>query len=67
MNGARLYGRYVAASIRAQMQYPGSFIATSIGAFFATIIDFIGLWLLFARFRHVESWRFEGSRSSTGS
>ena len=59
MNGARLYGRYVAASLRAQMQYPGSFIATSIGAFAATVIDFIGLWALFARFRQIEAWRFE--------
>ena len=59
MNGARLYGRYVAASLRAQMQYPGSFIATSIGAFAATVIDFIGIWALFARFRQIEAWRFE--------
>src|SRR5687767_2697475 len=59
MNGARLYGRYVAASMRAQMQYPGSFIATSVGAFAATVIDFIGVWLLFARFRQIEAWRFE--------
>src|SRR5918999_162180 len=59
MNGARLYGRYVAASLRAQMQYPASFIATSIGAFAATVIDFIGIWALFARFRQIEAWRFE--------
>src|SRR5687767_8856613 len=58
MNGARLYGRYVAASMRAQMQYPASFIATSAGTFFATVTDFIGVWLLFARFRQIEGWRF---------
>ena len=59
MNGARLYGRYVAASLRAQMQYPASFIATNVGVFAATVIDFIGIWALFARFRQIEAWRFE--------
>jgi ABC-2 type transport system permease protein len=58
MNGARLYGRYIAASLRAQMQYPGSFIATSAGTFFATVTDFVGVWALFARFRQIEGWRF---------
>ena len=58
MNGLRLYGRYIATSIRSQRQYPASFIATSIGAFASTITDFIGIWALFARFRHLEGWRF---------
>lgn len=58
MNGLRLYGRYVAVSLRAQMQYPGAFIATSAGAFAATVIDFIAIWALFARFRQIEGWRF---------
>jgi ABC-2 type transport system permease protein len=59
MNALRLYGRYVATSFRAQRQYPASLIATSIGAFASTVTDFIGLWALFARFRRIESWRFE--------
>jgi ABC-2 type transport system permease protein len=59
MNALRLYGRYIGISIRGQMQYPGSFIATSIGAFAATITDFIAIWALFARFRQVEGWGFE--------
>ena len=58
MNALRLYGRYVTVSLRAQMQYPGAFVATSIGAFATTITDFIGIWALFARFRHIEGWRF---------
>jgi len=58
MNALRLYGRYVATSLRSQMQYPGAFIATSIGAFLATITDFIGIWALFARFRQIEGWTF---------
>lgn len=59
MNGVRLYGRLVVASLRSQMQYPGSFVATSVGAFVATVTDFIGIWLLFARFGRIEGWRFE--------
>jgi len=59
MNALRLYGRYIATSIRSQRQYPVSFIATSIGAFASTITDFIGIWALFARFRRLEGWRFE--------
>jgi ABC-2 type transport system permease protein len=59
VNALRLYGRYIGISIRGQMQYPGPFIATSIGAFAATITDFVAIWALFARFRQVEGWRFE--------
>jgi viologen exporter family transport system permease protein len=58
MNSLRLYGRYIATSIRSQRQYPASVIATSIGAFAATITDFVGIWALFARFRRLEGWAF---------
>jgi ABC-2 type transport system permease protein len=58
VNGLRLYGRYIAVSLRAQMQYPGAFIATSIGAFLATVVDFIAIWALFVRFRQIEGWQF---------
>jgi ABC-2 type transport system permease protein len=58
MNALRLYGRYIATSIRSQRQYPASFIATSIGAFASTITDFLGIWALFARFRRLEGWGF---------
>jgi ABC-2 type transport system permease protein len=58
MNALRLYGRYIATSIRSQRQYPASVIATSIGAFAATITDFIGIWALFARFHRLEGWGF---------
>ena len=58
MNAIRLYGRYIGASLRAQMQYPGSFLLTSIGAFVAPGIDFIAVWALFSRFRQIEGWQF---------
>ena len=58
MNGIRLYGRYIGASLRSQMQYPASFLLTSIGAFAATGVDFLATWALFARFRQVAGWHF---------
>ena len=58
VNAIRLYGRYVATSLRSQMQYPGAFLATSVGAFASTITDFIAIWALFARFRQIEGWQF---------
>jgi ABC-2 type transport system permease protein len=58
MNAIRLYARYVGVSLRSQMQYPGSFIATSLGAFASTITDFIAIWALFTRFRQIEGWQF---------
>src|SRR6476659_5944031 len=58
MNAIRLYGRYVRASLSSQMQYPTSFVLTSLGAFLATGVDFIALWALFARFRQVAGWHF---------
>ena len=58
MNAIRLYARYVGVSFRSQMQYPGSFAASSLGAFASTITDFIAIWALFARFRQIEGWQF---------
>lgn len=58
MNAIRLYGRYVGASLRSQMQYPGAFLLTSVGAFAATVVDFIAVWALFTRFRQIEGWQF---------
>src|SRR6476469_797876 len=40
------------------MQYPGSFLLTSVGAFVAPGIDFIAVWALFSRFRQIEGWQF---------
>ena len=58
MNAIRLYGRYISASFRSQMQYPGSFLLTSVGAFVAPGIDFIAVWALFSRFRQIDGWQF---------
>ena len=56
MGTLRLYGRYAAASIKGQMQYPASFVLLSIGQFLTTIIEFIGVWALFNRFQSLGDW-----------
>jgi ABC-2 type transport system permease protein len=38
------------------MQYPSSFLSLLIGQFLATILEFIGLSALFARFEHLLGW-----------
>ena len=52
----RLYGCYAAASIKGQMQYPASFVLLSIGQFLSTIVEFVGIWVLFRRFQGLGGW-----------
>ena len=56
MGAVRLYGRYAAASIKAQMQYPASFVLLSLGQFLSTVVEFIGVWALFSRFQSLGNW-----------
>jgi ABC-2 type transport system permease protein len=56
VNGLRLYLRYIAISLRGQMQYKASFLLSTAGHLVATFIEFIGLWALFARFGGVRGW-----------
>ena len=58
MNALSLLGRYMSASVRAQMQYPASAILMAVGQFVATILDLVAIWVLFARFGAVDGWRF---------
>jgi ABC-type uncharacterized transport system permease subunit len=58
-NSLQLYGRYIAVSLRSQMQYRASFIMLSLGQFMATGIEFIGTLALFDRFGHLQGWRLE--------
>jgi len=57
MNGVGLYRRYVGASIRAQMLYPGSFLMIAGGQFVTTLTEFLGLWALFLRFGQIRGWK----------
>ncbi len=56
MNALALYGRYAAASVRAQFSYAGMLAMMSFGQFLATIIEFLGVWALFQRFGHIAGW-----------
>lgn len=56
MNTLRLYLRLITTSMKAQMQFPAAFLMLSLGQFLATIIEFIGIWALFDRFRALRAW-----------
>lgn len=53
---AALYGRYVAASVRGQMQYKLSFWMSAGGMFLATVVEFAAIALLFRRFGSLRGW-----------
>lgn len=57
MSGLRLYARYLATSIKSQLQYKTSFIMGAIGHLLITGIEFFGLWALFDRFGSIAGWR----------
>ncbi len=52
----RLWGRYLAVSLRAQMQYRVSFLLSALGQFLGTAIEFAGLYALFSRFGNLRDW-----------
>jgi len=56
MNALRLWGRYATVSVLGQMQYPGSFLILAAAQFANTVIGFVGVWILFARFGHIGGW-----------
>ena len=56
-NAIALYGRYVAVSIKSQLQYRASAVMTAFGAFLITSSEFAAVWALFDRFGQVRGWR----------
>jgi ABC-2 type transport system permease protein len=58
MNGFALYGRYVAASLRAQAQYPAATLMLTAGHCAATAIEILGVYALFDRFGPVGGFSF---------
>ena len=58
MSALMLLARYFSASVRGQLQYPGSAIALGVGQFLTTIIDILAAWALFDRFGPVQGWTF---------
>ncbi len=56
MNAGRLLARFMALSIRAQMQYRASFLLMSLGQFVATATEMVAIWALFQRFGSLTPW-----------
>lgn len=57
MNTFYLYGRYVSISFKSQLQYKASFLLQLVGHLLITVIDFFGIWALFARFNSIGTWQ----------
>ena len=55
-DGLRLYLRFVAVSLRAQLQYRASVIMQALGLLLITVIEYVGVWALFERFGHIGGW-----------
>jgi ABC-2 type transport system permease protein len=51
-----LYGRLLAANLRAQLQYPASFALATLSHGLVTGAEFLGIWVLFARFGQLRDW-----------
>jgi len=56
VDSLRLYGRYIAISVRAQLAYRATFAMKTIGHLLVTGIEFFGIWALFARFGSLHGW-----------
>jgi len=56
INTLHLYCHYIRLSIRGQMQYRASFIMQAIGHLLMTGLEAMGIWVLFHRFGHLQSW-----------
>jgi ABC-2 type transport system permease protein len=51
-----LYGRYLALSLRAQLQYRAALVMQMLGHLVITGIEFLAIWALFARFGSLRGW-----------
>lgn len=58
MQTLRLYLHYITASMRAQMQYPASFVMLSLAQLMFTVSEVAAIWVLFHRFGPVGGWSF---------
>lgn len=56
MENIKTYFALALADVRSQMQHKASFVLGALGNFCATIIDFLGIWTLFASFGALDGW-----------
>lgn len=54
----RMYGRYLAISMRGQMQYRGALLLSAFGQCTIILMELIGVWALFSRFGQLPGWSF---------
>ena len=59
MSDLRLYLRYLALAVRAQMQYRGAFLLATLGELSFRAFELFGIWALFARFGSLRDYRVE--------
>ena len=52
----RLWARYVALSMRSQLQYRASTIMLVLGNLLVTGVEFLAIWALFARFGRIRGF-----------
>src|SRR6476661_11295558 len=57
INATQLYLRYIAISVRGQLQYRANFILQSSGQLLITFIEFLGIWSMFSRFGNLRGWK----------
>ncbi len=55
-NALSLYFKYVATSVRSQMQYRAAFVMQSFGFFMMTGVEVLSVVVLFDRFRALDNW-----------
>jgi len=56
VNAAALYAKFLALSIRAQMQYRASFLLMTLGQFITSATEIVAIWALFHRFGSLDPW-----------
>lgn len=55
-NNLALYLRYLAISVRAQLQYRAAFIMQTLGHMMVTGVEIVAIWALFERFGGLKGW-----------
>lgn len=58
MGPLALYKRFAGIAMRSQMQYKASFLLTTLAHGLTTAGSILAIWVLFSRFRGIDSWSF---------
>ena len=51
-----LYGRLIAARVRAQLQYRTSFAIETVGVFLVSLLDFVAILIMFSNVPQLGAW-----------